>query len=101
MIDNYKTKKQNEQVVFQSTEDGNVQIIEKRYDEFTGNPVDKIIGTVNSKHINDLIQDIDAQIAPLLQRKQDLKDMLVDVKKEELKYKEQKPESLTEESEKQ
>lgn len=81
MVENYKDKKDREQIVFQPTDDDKFEVVEKRYDEFTGEPVDKVTAIVNGKQIEDLLVDLENQIQPLLQRKQDLQDMLKDVKK--------------------
>jgi hypothetical protein len=79
MIDNYSEKVKNKAVELAFAESGNITVIERRFDEVSGLPVMRPTQETNTKHIDDLIKDVETQIAPLKNRLADLKALKTDV----------------------
>jgi len=76
MIENFKTKQEARLVDFAFAEqEGNVVIIEQRFDELDGRKLMKPTREANLVQIDRLIEDNERSLAPFLQRRQDLTDV--------------------------
>lgn len=83
MIENYEDKKRDGIIVLDFADSGAIALIERKYNETTGVPEMKPTIEASSKQIDDLLEDLETRITPLLQQKKDLKALLVDVKAKE------------------
>lgn len=83
MIENYEEKRENKRVEMQFAESGNVLLFEHKFNEATGLPYMKPIGETSTSHIDDLIADKRAMIAPTLAEIADLEAMRPDIEAKE------------------
>lgn len=75
MIENFQEKLEKGQIQLEFAESGNIAVIERRFNETNGVPEMKPTQECSSKQLDDLIADNEVQIAPFLQKRQDLADL--------------------------
>jgi hypothetical protein len=83
MIENYADKKKKKLTTLEFSATGNIAIFERAYDPSTGVPVLAFASETNTKHIDDLLADLDAQMKPFLDQKADLEAIRPDVEAKE------------------
>lgn len=84
MIQNYAAKKKAGNVSLESTPDGNVRLLEKKFDEITGAPYVEAVQVTNVKHIQDVLADLKASLEPTLALIIDLETLLPDVESKQM-----------------
>lgn len=79
MIHNYLDKKAKGNIEFEFSSNGMIAVLERKYNESTGVKELSSPRETSSKHIDDLLEDINKRIAPLIEEKDNLTALRVDI----------------------
>lgn len=79
MIHNYLDKKSKGNIELEFSSNGMIAVLERKYNESTGVKELSSPKETSSKHIDDLLEDINKRIAPLLEEKDNLIALKADI----------------------